>query len=223
VVTYGTHPEADLQLVGLEGSGYQAVLGGSSLGPVALQVAGEHLARNSAAALLMAVELGIPAAQAIQGLAAFTGVRRRMELKGSAAGVRVYDDYAHHPTEVSAQLRAARQVAGDGRVIALFQPHLYSRTTDFAAGFGQALALADEVVVLDVYGAREDPVPGVTGALVADAVPLPADRVRFEPDREKAARTAAQLARAGDLVLTLGAGDITELGPQVLRLLEERS
>ena len=133
----------------------------------------------------------------------------------------MYDDYAHHPTEVSAQLRAARQVAGKGRVIALFQPHLYSRTTDFAAGFGEALALADEVVVLDVYGAREDPVPGVTGALVADAVPLPADQVRFVPDRAKAARTAAKLARSGDLVLTLGAGDITELGPAILQLLEE--
>ncbi|MCU1588367.1 MAG: murC [Frankiales bacterium] len=223
VVTYGAHPEADLQLVDLSGSRYDAVLGGESVGTVELRVAGEHLARNSAAALLMAVELGIPAAQAIQGLQAFTGVRRRMELKGSAAGVRVYDDYAHHPTEVTAQLRAARQVAGEGRVIVLFQPHLYSRTTDFAAGFGEALALADEVVVLDVYGAREDPVPGVTGALVADAVPLPADRVRFEPDREKAARTAATLARSGDLVLTLGAGDITELGTQILQLLERTS
>ncbi|MCW2543883.1 MAG: murC [Frankiales bacterium] len=223
VRTYGTAAGADLQLTDLRGSTYDAVLSGELLGTVALQVAGEHLARNSAAALLMAVELGLPAAQAIQGLAAYTGVRRRMELKGSAAGVRVYDDYAHHPTEVRAQLKAARQVADGGRVVAVFQPHLYSRTVDFAAGFGAALALADEVVVLDIYGAREDPVPGITGALIADAVPLDRDRVRFVADRAQAAGTAAALAHDGDLVLTLGAGDVTELGPEILRLLEEGS
>jgi UDP-N-acetylmuramate--alanine ligase len=223
VRTYGTARGADLRLTDLRGSTYDAVLSGEPLGTIVLQVAGEHLARNSAAALLMAVELGFPAAQAIQGLAAYTGVRRRMELKGSAAGVRVYDDYAHHPTEVRAQLEAARQVADGGRVIAVFQPHLYSRTVDFADGFGAALALADEVVVLDIYGAREDPVPGVTGALVADAVTLPADRVRFVADRSKAAGVAAGFAGDGDLVLTLGAGDVTELGPEILRLLEEGS
>src|SRR3712207_6971472 len=94
---------------------------------------------------------------------------------------RVYDDYAHHPTEVAAQLRAARAVAGEGRLVVAFQPHLYSRTREFAAGFRRALGLADEVVVMDVYGAREDPVPGGTGAMVAEAAPLPGDRVRFEP------------------------------------------
>jgi UDP-N-acetylmuramate--alanine ligase len=219
VLTYGTAADADLQLVGLQGSRYAAVLDDEPLGDVQLQVAGEHLARNSAAALLMAVELGVPAAQAIQGLQAFTGVRRRMELKGSAAGVSVYDDYAHHPTEVRAQLTAARQVAGAGRVIALFQPHLFSRTVDFADDFGAALSLADEVVVLDVYAAREEPVPGVSGALVADAVTLPREHVRFEADRGAAARAAAALAGPGDLVITLGAGDITELGPRILELL----
>jgi UDP-N-acetylmuramate--alanine ligase len=135
----------------------------------------------------------------------------------------VYDDYAHHPAKVAAQLRAARQVvAGTGRVVVAFQPHLYSRTADFAADFGRALGLADEVVVLDVFGAREDPVPGVTGALVADAVPLPAGRVRFVPGLADVPGVVADLARPGDLVITMGAGDVTVLGPEVLRELEER-
>jgi UDP-N-acetylmuramate--alanine ligase len=143
-------------------------------------------------------------------------VRLRFELRGSAGGVAVYDDYAHHPTEVAAQLRAARTVAGEGRVLVAFQPHLFSRTVAFAADFGSALGLADEVVVLDVYAAREDPVPGVTGALVADAVPLPADRVVFCRDRATVAEELARRARPGDLVITMGAGDVTALAADVL-------
>src|SRR3712207_1209190 len=158
------------------------------------------MARNSAAALLAGLELGLPAEGLVAGLSRFGGVHRRFELKGTAAGVRVFDDYAHHPTEVTAQLRAARAVAGEGRLLVLFQPHLYSRTAEFAEGFGQALGLADDVVVMEVYGAREDPVPGVTGAMVADRVPLPRDRVRFEPSWSAAAPTIAALARPGDLV-----------------------
>ena len=115
-----------------------------------------------------------PAEGLIDGLARFGGVHRRFELKGVVGGVRVYDDYAHHPTEVTAQLTRRPRRRRDGRLVVAFQPHLYSRTQEFAEGFGEALGLADEVVVMDVYGAREDPVPGVTGAMVADAVPLPA-------------------------------------------------
>jgi UDP-N-acetylmuramate--alanine ligase len=177
------------------------------------------MALNSAAALLTGLELDLPVTGLVSGIGRYAGVRRRFELKGSAAGVTVYDDYAHHPTEVAAQLRAARTVAGSGRVLVAFQPHLYSRTAAFAADFGAALGLADEVVVLDVYAAREDPVAGVTGALVADAVPLPADRVRFEPDRGAVAAELARRARPGDLVLTMGAGDVTALGPDVLAAL----
>jgi len=158
----------------------------------------------------------------LAGLAAFDGVRRRFEFRGRAAGVAVYDDYAHHPSKVAAQLRAARDVAGTaGRVVVAFQPHLYSRTRDFAVEFGQALALADEVVVLDVYGAREDPEPGVTGALVADAVPLPRDRVHYVPRWAEMPVVVARVARPGDLVITMGAGDVTALGPEVLRELEQ--
>src|SRR3712207_9177151 len=122
---------------------------------------------------------------------------------------RVYDDYAHHPTEVATQLRAARAVAGEPRLVVAFQPHLYSRTREFAEAFGAALGLADEVVVMDVYGAREDPVPGVTGAMVADAVPLPPERVLFEPSWSAAAPALADRARLGDLVITMGAATVS--------------
>ena len=223
VRTYGTASDADLRLDALTTSGstssYDAVLRGRRLGTVALPVAGEHQARNSAAALLAGTGLGLGSAQLIEGLAGFTGVRRRMELKGTAAGVRVYDDYAHHPTEVRAQLVAARGMTGGGRLVAVFQPHMYSRTAAFADGFGSALGLADEVVVMDVYGAREDPVPGVTGALVAATVPLPAGQVRYEPSWSAVPGAVAARATAGDLVVTLGAGDVTLVGPEVLRLL----
>jgi UDP-N-acetylmuramate--alanine ligase len=177
------------------------------------------MARNSAAALLAGLELGLPAEGLIEGLGRFGGVHRRFELKGVVGGVRVYDDYAHHPTEVRAQLAAARAVAGDGRLVVAFQPHLYSRTREFADGFGDALGLADEVVVMDVYGAREDPVPGVTGAMVADAVPLPPERVLFEPSWSAAAPALAARARPGDLVMTMGAGDVSMVGPEVLEAL----
>ncbi|MEU2349322.1 UDP-N-acetylmuramate--L-alanine ligase [Modestobacter sp. NPDC049651] len=226
VRTYGTTEGADLLLrditVGPDGTRYTAVLDGRELGPVHLQLPGAHMARNSAAALLAGLELGFDAAGLIGGLGRFGGVHRRFELKGLAAGVRVYDDYAHHPTEVAAQLAAARAVTGDGRLIVLFQPHLYSRTAEFATAFGEALGLADEVVVMDVYGAREDPVPGVTGALVADAVPLPREHVRFEPSWSAAAPALAALARPGDLVVTMGAGDVSMVGPEVLAALADQ-
>jgi UDP-N-acetylmuramate--alanine ligase len=223
VRTYGTSAEADLRLLDVTVAGdrtsYTAVLDGVELGRVRIRVPGEHMARNSAAALLAGLELGLPADGLIDGLGRFGGVHRRFELKGVVGGVRVYDDYAHHPTEVRAQLAAARAVAGDGRLVVVFQPHLYSRTREFADGFGDALGLADEVVVMDVYGAREDPVPGVTGAMVADAVPLPPEHVLFEPSWSAAAPALAARARPGDLVMTMGAGDVSMVGPEVLEAL----
>ena len=222
VRTYGLADDADLRLtaVTLVGttSTYVPVLDGRVLPAVHLAVPGRHLALNSAAALLAGTVLGLPEERLVSGLAGFTGVRRRMELKGVAAGVRVYDDYAHHPTEVRAQLLAAREVAGAGRVVAAFQPHRYSRTLAFAEEFGAALALADEVVVMEVYGAGEDPIPGATGATVAAAVP--GGRAVFEPSWTQVPDQLARRARPGDLVLTLGAGDVTLVGPEVLRLLQ---
>jgi UDP-N-acetylmuramate--alanine ligase len=189
-----------------------------------LAVPGEHMALNALGAALAATEVGAHPGCLAAGLAAFDGVRRRFEYRGRAGGVALYDDYAHHPTEVAATLRAAREVAGPAcRVVVAFQPHLYSRTRAFADAFGSALGLADEVVVLDVYGAREDPEPGVTGALVADAVPLARERVHYVPRWAEVPAVLAGLARPGDLVLTMGAGDVTVLASEVLVELERPS
>jgi len=202
-----------------------------------VHVPGHHNALNATAAFAAAVELGFAPPRVAAALAGYRGARRRMELKGEAGGVRVLDSYAHHPTELAADLRAARDIitAGSGgyggvvpprtstagaRVIAVFQPHLYSRTRLFAAEFGAALDLADKIVVLDVYAAREDPEPGVTGALIADAVP--GGRALYVPDRAHVAPLIAQMARPGDLVLTMGAGDVTALGPQLIEALGKR-
>lgn len=187
-----------------------------------LRVPGAHNALNAAAAWCALRRLGAAPETAARGLDAFVGTGRRFEDRGTVGGVRVVDDYAHHPTEVAALLRAARQVVGGGRVLALFQPHLYSRTRTFASQFGRAFDLADLVVVTDVYAAREDPEPGVTGALVVAHVPTP-DRARFVADKVAAARLLADQARPGDLLLTVGAGDVTELGAVVLARLRERA
>jgi UDP-N-acetylmuramate--alanine ligase len=138
------------------------------------------------------------------------------------AGVRVFDDYAHHPTEVAATLTAARGLAAGGRLVACFQPHLFTRTRDFATEFGQALALADEILVLGIYPSREDPLPGVTGHLVADAASAAAPgRVHYVETLAEAAPALAALVRPGDLVVTLGAGDVTRVGPALAALLAE--
>jgi UDP-N-acetylmuramate--alanine ligase len=205
-----------------EGGGVARVLLDGAEITVRVAVPGEHMAGNAIAAVLAGLELGAPLAGLLEGIASFGGVRRRFEFKGRAGDVRVYDDYAHHPTEVAAQLRAVRPAARDGRLVVVFQPHLYSRTRLFAAEFGAALGLADEVVVLDVYGAREQPEPGVTGALVTEAVPLPAERVHFEPSFEKVPPLVASLVRPGDLVLTMGAGDVTMLGPELVAELDRQ-
>jgi UDP-N-acetylmuramate--alanine ligase len=222
VVSYGASPGADYVVDGVEPRGMGIAFTVSAAGAhpgterIELAVPGRHNALNAAAALAAAVELGVPWPRAAAGLAAYRGAQRRLELKGEAAGVRVLDSYAHHPTELAVDLRAARDIAG-GRVIAVFQPHLYSRTRIFAAGFGAALGEADLVFVLDVYAAREDPEPGVTGRLVADAVP--GGRARYLPDAAGVPRAVAAEARPGDVVLTMGAGDVTNLGPLLVAAL----
>jgi UDP-N-acetylmuramate--alanine ligase len=216
---------ADVTLTSYEpvdGGGVASVLLDGAPVEVRVAVPGEHMALNALGALVAGLELGAPLDGLLEGIAGFGGVRRRFEFKGRAGGVRVYDDYAHHPTEVAAQLRAARPAAHGGKLVVIFQPHLYSRTRLFAKEFGEALALADEVVVLDVYGAREQPEPGVNGQLIADAVPLPAAHVRFEPSFEKVPALVAGLAAEGDLVLTMGAGDVTMLGPELIAELDRR-
>ncbi|HEX6359656.1 UDP-N-acetylmuramate--L-alanine ligase [Actinophytocola sp.] len=206
----------------VDGGGVARILLDGAEVEVRVAVPGEHMALNALGALIAGLELEAPLEGLLEGIAGFGGVRRRFEFKGRAGGVRVYDDYAHHPTEVAAQLRAARPAAHGGKLVVIFQPHLYSRTRLFAAEFGAALGLADEVVVLDVYGAREQPEPGVTSHLIVDAIPLPAERVRFESSFERVPALVADLAQEGDLVLTMGAGDVTMLGPELIAELDRR-
>jgi UDP-N-acetylmuramate--alanine ligase len=223
VVTVGETEECDVRLADLEvtaaASSFDVVEGETVLGRVTLQVPGRHYAVDAAGALALGLRLGFPFADLARGLGDFTGTGRRMERKGEVRGVRVYDSYAHHPAEITGDLEAARALAGDGRLVVAFQPHLVSRTRIFARGMGEALGAADEVVVLDVYVAREEPDPDVTGRLVADAVPLPPERVHYVPAPAAVVAELVRLARPGDLVLTLGAGSVTEVGPQVLALL----
>ena len=181
-----------------------------------LRVPGRHNAINAAGAFAVLTGLGFDPAASLAAIAEFGGTERRFELHGTVNGVSVYDDYAHHPTEVAAALSAARTVVGDGRIIAVHQPHLYSRTRLFAKEFAETLEqYADETVVLDVYGAREDPEPGVTGALVADRFQHP-EHVAFIADWQQAADHTAQIAREGDYVITLGCGDVYRIVPQLL-------
>jgi UDP-N-acetylmuramate--alanine ligase len=223
VRSYGTDPTSDVILAGVEPDGTSArlhvVVGGRRLAPFTLATPGHHNALNATAALAAGLELGVPARDLCEGLETFRGTLRRFELKGQAAGVRVFDDFAHHPTELRESLRTARQVAGGGRVVVVFQSQLYSRTAAFASGFGEALGLADAVVVMEVFGSREAPVPGVTGALIAEAVPLPPEAVFFVPSWSDVPAQAAALVRPGDLLLTAGSGDVTLIGPEVLDLL----
>jgi UDP-N-acetylmuramate--alanine ligase len=235
VITVGVDEDASLRAVDLEvvdGITWFDVVPGedrtgrSPLARISLQIPGRHYVLDALAAFALGVQVGYDAGRLAQGLGSFVGTGRRMELKSVVGDgpelVRVYDSYAHHPSEIRGDLEAARSVAGDGRLVVCFQPHLVSRTRIFGAEMGAALGAADEVVVLDVYVAREDPDPSVTGAVVAAAVPLPAERVAFVADRSEALAVLLDRVRPGDVVLTLGAGDVTALAPQLVAALQER-
>lgn len=218
-LTYGFDEAAEWGLTEYE-SGPASVSftlhGGGGRWRVTVPQPGRHIALNAAGALALLGEMGRDVGAAASGLASFRGVARRWEHRGTIAGVMLYDDYAHHPTEVAAVLEAAAATA-TGRIWAVFQPHLYSRTEKFSHEFGEALARADVVVVTDVFGARETPVPGITGDLVAEAVRSSGGNVQYIARRRELAGYIAPLVESGDLVLSLGAGDITllhaELGP----------
>jgi UDP-N-acetylmuramate--alanine ligase len=184
-----------------------------------LRVPGLHNVRNAAMAVGVARALSADLTPVLESLAQFAGVGRRFESVGEARGVTVVDDYAHHPTEVAATLAAARQRFPDARLVAVFQPHLFSRTATHGEALGVALSLADVVVVTDVYAARERPMPGVSGRLVYDAARRAGAETVWVPERGPLAERVAALVRTGDVVLTLGAGDITTVGPQLLRRL----
>jgi UDP-N-acetylmuramate--alanine ligase len=214
VLLYGTSDDADLMLHD-GGPGDVSVSTAAGRFALELQVPGRHNALNAAAAFAVALELGVEPRPAAAALASFSGASRRFELKGEAGGVRVFDDYAHHPTEVRAALAAARSVAGDHKVHVLFQPHLFSRTREFAREFAEALNLADTALVLDIYPAREDPIPGVTSQLIANHL---GSGGRLVAGNAAVAELVGAV-RAGDIVLTAGAGDVTAFGPQIVQAL----
>jgi UDP-N-acetylmuramate--alanine ligase len=181
-----------------------------------LRVPGVHNLRNAVGALAACAALDADLDRAAEALAEFAGVGRRFERLGEHGGVAVVDDYAHHPSELSATLAAARQAFPGRRLVAVFQPHLYSRTAAHGSAMGEALAAADLVVVTDVYAAREQPIPGVSGRQVADAAQQAGADARFEPARAEVGRRVYEALEPGDVVLTLGAGDITRVGPELV-------
>ncbi|WP_026535307.1 UDP-N-acetylmuramate--L-alanine ligase [Arthrobacter sp. H14] len=219
VLTYGYSDSADVRITAKSAKDRSStsilefqVDGSAVQQPLPLTVPGRHNVLNAAAAFAVGLRAGVGPGAAASGLAAFSGASRRFEFKGEANGVRVFDDYAHHPTEVLAALTAARTVAGGNRVHVLFQPHLFSRTREFAPEFASALGLADTVSVLDIYPAREDPIEGVTSRLITDRIGDDA----YQPDAGGAAANVAARADPGDIILTVGAGDVTLYGPEIL-------
>ncbi|MGK9272412.1 UDP-N-acetylmuramate--L-alanine ligase [Williamsia muralis] len=188
---------------------------------IILTVPGKHMALNAIAAMIAGVCLGAPVSGVIEGVEGFAGVHRRFQLRGRVGRIRVFDDYAHHPTEVRAVLTAARDMvdADGGRVVAIFQPHLYSRTETFARDFAESLSLADQVIVLDVYGAREEPIPGISGLTIADQITKP---VAFQPDVSALPGQVADMAAPDDVILTIGAGDVTMQAAEIVEALRDR-
>ncbi|MEU6867643.1 UDP-N-acetylmuramate--L-alanine ligase [Streptomyces sp. NPDC046876] len=219
VVTYGEEADADVRIEKIIPRGLTSevtvALDGRTI-TFTVSVPGRHYAHNAVAALAAGVALGIPAEDLAAAIGKYTGVKRRLQLKGEVAGVQVIDSYAHHPTEMTADLEAIRGAAGDSRILVVFQPHLFSRTQELGKEMGQALALADSAVVLDIYPAREDPIPGVTSEIIITAARAAGADVTAEHDKESVADVIAGMAKPGDLVLTMGAGDVTDLGPAIL-------
>ena len=225
IVTFGESEAADVRISGgvFAGTGSSFELRKAQTGgPVTLSVPGDYNVRNAAASYAVAAWLGIPDEQIRVQLAGYRGTYRRFQLVGTVNGIRVYDDYAHHPTEVANTLAAARTGVGTGRVVACFQPHLYTRTRDFWRELATALERADQAIVMDVCGDREDPIPGVDGRMIADAVASGTAEVTYEPVWDQAAPTVARIARPGDLVITVGCGDVTKVAPKIVAELERQ-
>jgi UDP-N-acetylmuramate--alanine ligase len=226
VLFYGRGAENDYRFereeLETDGSTFEATHRGEELGTVKMMIPGLHNVYNSLAALAFGDQVGLSLEQAVEGIGSFRGVRRRFETIGSRNNIKVIDDYAHHPTEIQAVLDVAERKA-EGRVVVVFQPHRYSRTRFLAEEFGRCFKAADVVIVSDVYGAGEDPIPGVTGKLIADRI-LESDTgksVAYVPKRAELARYAVSVIREGDLVITMGAGDVTQCAREILELLDE--
>ena len=223
IITFGEAVEATVRVqkinTGAQVS-FELVHGDKVVG-AKLLLAGKHNALNAAGAVATLIGLGFDFEKSVAEVAKFAGTERRFELHGVQSGVSVYDDFAHHPTEVAAALEGARAVVGSGKIVTVFQPHLYSRTRLFAKEFAQVLAASDEVVLLDIYAAREDPEPGVTGELILNHFE-DKTRIHYIPNWDEAAAVAANLASEGDFIITMGCGDVYRMVPQLLEALRDR-
>jgi UDP-N-acetylmuramate--alanine ligase len=222
VITYGESADYAISHVSLQPTQAHARITklGKVLGELSLTIPGSHNIENATAALAAALKLGAPAADLLVGLAHFSGAKRRFENRGIANGVTVVDDYGHHPTEVKVTLETAKRFAGTGKVIAIFQPHRYSRTAMFVSEFAEVLAIADQVFLLEVYAASEPAIPGVSSILIANK--MSASQVTFEPSMIEVVNAAVAAAQPGDLIITLGAGDVNLLVPLILQTLEDK-
>lgn len=225
IISYGeVNPENDFVIsrISLQerSSTARVSMRGKVLGELELRIPGRHNIFNAVASLAAGEALGIATTDLLLGLSEFTGSRRRFELRGEAHGVRVVDDYGHHPTEVRVTLETARRYAEGGRVFVIFQPHRFTRTQMFAEQFGEALDLADQIFLLEVYAASEEPIPGVSSLLITKN--RPDNKFHFEPSMIQVVDEVASQVESGDLILTLGAGDVSSLGPLLLSALEDR-
>jgi UDP-N-acetylmuramate--alanine ligase len=222
LVSYGIHESADLHIDQIElltmGSRARAIWKGRSVGHIELQVPGQHNLLNAAGALATGLKLGFPAADLLTGLATFRGTGRRFEIKGVVHGVRVIDDYGHHPTEINVTLQAARRYADAGRLIVIFQPHRYSRTKAFAAQFAHELSAADRAIVLEVYAASEKPIDGVSSKLITSMM----SKGEYIPNFVEVTDSVVADAQPGDVIVTLGAGDVSSLAPIIVEGLARR-
>ena len=221
-VSYGVDPHADLVLDQVKllpmGSQARALWKGRSVGTIELHVPGHHNLLNASAALALGLSLGLPSAGLLEGLASFQGAGRRFELKASVGGIRVIDDYGHHPTEIDVTLTAARRYAGDGRVLVIFQPHRYSRTQAFLEQFAATLDLADLAILLEIYPASEKPIAGVSASQIVERM----KNGKYIPNFLEASEAIIAMAKPGDVILTLGAGDVNSLAPIIVQGLERR-
>jgi UDP-N-acetylmuramate--alanine ligase len=221
-ISYGENPDSDLHIdqveLGAKGSNARALWKGKSIGHLELNVPGRHNVDNAGAALAVGLHLGLPTAGLLAGLASFAGTGRRFELKGTVHGIRVLDDYGHHPTEIRVTLDAARRYAGDARLLVIFQPHRYSRTQAFMSEFATALSFADEVILLEVYAASEKPIPGISSEVIAESM----QNGRYIPNFVDATDAIVEIAKPGDVIMTLGAGDVSSLGPIIIDGLTKR-
>ena len=200
------------------GSTARAIWNGKSVGHIELQVPGHHNLLNAAGVLATGLKLGFGAAELLTGLGTFRGTGRRFELKGTVHGVRVIDDYGHHPTEIQVTLAAARRYAGDGRLIVIFQPHRFSRTQAFAQGFADVLETADRAIVLEVYAASEKPIEGVTSKIITSKM----TKGEYIPNFVEVTDSVVEMAEPGDVIITLGAGDVSSLAPIIVDGLNRR-